>query len=198
MKPGKWLWGVLLVVVAAAGGCGRNAKPTATPEMPKSTAGVPLPEWAPKNPSPEFLRAARVLKPTPQDAFTEFANSDPAKFALVQRAAKTWSAAYEFFGTLSDGQMQRFLSTKEIRVPVGSLTATQRAALGNWFASWRRAMKDNGPVPDGILVLLLKMGAREDLSNVDVGFTAQNEAHRVHIIFWRGPGSSFKTDFANM
>jgi hypothetical protein len=197
MRQVKRLVPIMLAAVCAIGGCGRKPKPT-PPIAPKTAVSIPLPDWAPKNPSPEFMRAWKVLKPSPPDAFNEFAKSDPAKFALAKRTSRTWAAAYEFFGTLADEQMRRFLSAREIRMPVKSLTVKQRAALDNWFETWRKVMKDNGSVPDDLLVLLFKMGARQDLSNVDVGFTAQNEAHRVHIIFWRGPESSFRIDFANM
>jgi hypothetical protein len=198
MPRGSWLIALLLFAMFPPAGCGRSTARTTTPKASKAVTSIPLPEWAPKNPSPEYMRAWKVLKPTPQEAFAEFAKGDPGKAMLLRRVSKTWGAAYEFFGTLTDQQMQRFLSVKEVRMPVKSLTARQRAGLDNWLECWRREMKGNGSVPDDVLVLLLKMGARRDLSNVDVGFTAQNEGHRVHIIFWRGPESSFKTDFANM
>lgn len=67
---GSWRSAVValcFVMVCVAAGCGRKAEKTpaakATPP-----AGVGLPDWAPKNPSPEFLRAAKVLKPLPEDA----------------------------------------------------------------------------------------------------------------------------------
>jgi hypothetical protein len=148
------------------------------------------------------MRAWQVLKPTPDEAFTRFGEGDPSRLALAKRVSQTWAAAFEFFGTLSDGQMKRFLSTREIRMPVGSLGARQRAALDNWFERWRVVMKSNGTVPEDFLVVLFKMGAREDLSNVDVGFTAKTTGRRVHTIFWvrqpNGKETSVVNDFAYM
>jgi len=163
---------------------------------------TPLPEWAPKNPSPEFMRAWRVLKPTPQEEFTKFAEGDFAKLALAKRASQTWPAAFEFFGTLTDEQMKHFFSVRQVRMPVSSLSPGQRAALDNWLERWRSVMKGNGTLPEDFLVVLFKMGAREDLSNVDVGFNAKNEGRRVHTTFWvRQPDGSYsaiQNDFAYM
>jgi hypothetical protein len=201
----KLAWRIIAIIGLAAAvaccGCGRRAaNPPARPAAQKAT--VPLPDWAPKNPSPEFMRAWKVLKPTPDDAFAQFAGGDPANLMLAKKASETWAAAYEFFGTLTDEQMRRFFSTKEIRIPIRSLTPAQRAALDNWFERWRVVMKGNGTLPEDWLVLLYKMGARQDLSNVEVGFTAKNEGRRVHtMLLVRQPDGHFEgmqNDFAYM
>ena len=182
-------------------GCAKTEQP---PEPTPAKTSAPLPDWAPENPSPEFLRAWEVLKPTPEEEFGEFAKGDPTRLELARRASCTWAAAYEFFGTLSDEQMERFFSTRRIRMPAKSLTENQRAALDNWLSAWRAAWRGNpsSSIPEDFLVALFKTGAREDLSNVDVGFNAQNEGRRVHVIFWvrqpDGSDASVQNDFAYM
>ncbi len=179
---------LLLVAVATLPlgtlGCGHRTTPDDSVPKPAQVAELPLPEWAPENPSPEFLRAARVLKPIPEEALLSIARADKAAEAMLRRAAGAWPAAYEFFGTLTDGQIERFLSAKEIAIPVKSLTPEQRDALDNWFEVWRKVM--NGLDPEDYLIVLYKMGAEEDLSNVRVGFIAHG-GHAVHIAFWVTP-----------
>ena len=175
-------------------GCGHRApqKPeTATPE-PKTS--VPLPEWAPKNPSSEFLRAAKVLKPMPPEVFRDAAQTDPASEAFMGHVVRTFPAAWELFGSLTDEQIQRFFTAKPdtddpdiskmILIPVKSLTLEQRAALDKYFDAWRTAMQGM-PAEQTLdadrLVTLYRAGAKEDLSNLDVGF---NQAGRsVNITF---------------
>ncbi len=161
-------------------GCGGKA--AELPERaPAEETAVPLPEWAPENPSPEFVRAARVLKPIPQERLHAASEGDLAVQAQMQRYRLTYPATYEFFGTLSDEQIERFLGSKkkQIRIPVRSLTEAQRAALDNWFEVWREALGED----HDHRVTLFKLGAKENLSNVDVGFWALG-GHSVHIWFW--------------
>jgi hypothetical protein len=194
-----------LLAAPCTNGCGCPPEQMKTAQVDTvHTHAITLPSWAPDDPSPEFLRAWAVLKPTPEDEFGRFAEGDPARLALARRASRTWAAAYEFFGTLSDEQMERLFSTRRIRMPVKSLTDKQRAALDNWLSAWRAAWRGNpsSSIPEDFLVGLFKMGAREDLSNVDVGFNAQNEGRRVHVIFWvrqpDGSDASVQNDFAYM
>ncbi|UCC67671.1 MAG: hypothetical protein JSV79_11200 [Armatimonadota bacterium] len=168
-----------VVTLSPALGCGRRASHTRAPASPvEEGPSIPLPEWAPENPSPEFLRAARVLKPWPEERPAE---EDLAQRAVEERYRLTLPVAWELFGALTDAQMERFLSTKEIRLPVKSLSEKQRLTLDRWFDAWRDAMQGEGQYPDW-LVVLYKTGAREDLSNVDVGF--DSAGRRVHICFW--------------
>ena len=188
--------GVLAAVLVAfcMAGCGRRAAPPPKPAAQKSA--VPLPEWAPKNPSPEFLRAARVLKPLPDELLQGFAGKGAEGMALLRRYRGTMPASYELFGTLDDRQIERLRTTKEIRIPSKSLTAKQRAALDHWFENWRAVMKGTGPEFEDYLLLIYKRGGKEDLSNVDVGFTAISQegghvvpGHVVQIYFWvKQPG----------
>jgi hypothetical protein len=199
---------IVLVGALAFVGCGRPAPQEVPPApAPTQTADVLLPEWAPENPSPEFLRAARVLKPFPLEPLPAEAETVPGLTDLHARIHSTWPAAYEFFGALTDDQIEHFLSTNEIRIPVKSLTAEQRAALDNWFGVYREAMEGAAtdlPVPRDYLVQLYRHGAAEDLSNVDVGFsTAASEGgHMAHIWFWvRQPGggvTQFGCQFAQI
>jgi hypothetical protein len=184
--------GVLAAVLAAfcIAGCGRrSAQPPPKPVAQKNA--VPLPEWAPKNPSPEFLRAARVLKPLPRERGEALGMSPQEAAQSVAKLQATWIPAYEFLGSFTDEQVKAFLSTKKLRVPVKSLTDRQRGALNKWFDTWRTVMR--GDDPDDYMVILYKNGATEDLSNVDVGFatvpvgtssSSVISTHRVHLWFW--------------
>jgi len=174
----KLAWRVVGIVGLAAAialcGCGKKAAQAPETNTPQ-TSGVPLPEWAPKNPSPEFLRAAKVLKPFPLGEMLRDPRSDDISTrAAVRYATRVWSAGYQFFGTLSDEQVGHFLSAKDklVVIPVKSLTATQRAALDSYFEASRQAGKDR-------LVELYKYGADKDLSNVEAGFSTWGRS--VHI-----------------
>ena len=173
----------LAVALVLASGCGERAElSTTTAAQPTQVEDMPpLPEWAPENPSPEFLRAARVLKPIPREILVNYAEGDKAKEAEIQRCLGTWPAHYEFFGTLTDKQIQQFLSKKQIRIPIRSLTPKQRAAMESFFSEWRLAMK--GTEQPDFLVFLYKRGAKEDFSNVEAGFDAHGGVI-VHIKFW--------------
>jgi len=174
-----------LLAAPYTNGCGCPPEQMKTAQVDTvHTRAITLPSWAPDDPSPEFLRAWAVLKPTPEDEFARFAEGDPARLALARRASRTWAAAYQFFGTLTDEQIERFLSTKQIAIPAKSLTPKQRRALDNWFEVWREVMK--GLDGEDYLLLLYKMGAEEDLSNVRVRFIAHG-SHAVHIAFWVTP-----------
>jgi len=164
-----------VALLAFMWGCGQRTsqKPAETPLAGKTE--VPLPEWAPKNPSPEFLRAAKVLNPFPLGEMLRDPRSDDISTrAAVRYATRVWSAGYQFFGTLSDEQVEHFLSAKDklVVIPVKSLTATQRAALDSHFEASRQAGKDR-------LVELYKYGAKTDLSSVEAGFSLRG--HSVYI-----------------
>ncbi|MGD0114085.1 MAG: hypothetical protein ABSD48_19685, partial [Armatimonadota bacterium] len=121
-------------------GCGRRAPQRAAGFESARKSAVPLPEWAPKNPSPEFLRAARVLKPMPDELLQGIVGRSAEGEALLQRYRGTMPASYEFFGTLDDRQIERLRTSHEIRIPAKALTPKQRAALNHWFEDWRAAM----------------------------------------------------------
>jgi hypothetical protein len=175
-------------------------------ERPASHAkeSIPLPDWAPRNPSPEFLRAAKVLKPLPREVSErQTSNVGPglteALKARVERIL--YPASYRMFGALSDEQMEHFLGTKEIRLPVRAMTKAQRAAFDDWFSAAAEAFKGGPPEYADVRVYLYKLGAKEDLSNVEAGFVAVG-GHAVHIWFWvrgrDGKEGSFDTYFAEI
>ena len=181
-------------------GCGQRAAQEKPTKTPTETANVPLPEWAPENPSPEFLRAARVLKPILQeDNMTS--NMAPGPTAAVQAHIRSilFPAAYEFFGTLSDDQIEALLARRELTVPIRSLTDAQRKALEAWFDAYERAYEGGPPESRDCRVVLYKLGASEDLANVRVGFGAHD--HTVGVCFRIGnseKGPRIFYDFARL
>ncbi|NIM07264.1 MAG: hypothetical protein GTN69_08650 [Armatimonadetes bacterium] len=180
---------ILLVVISIllfTAGCGeKDTSSQTTPAVSDSSKPTPLPDWAPENPSPEFLRAAKVLKPFPPELLRGAAEAGKTSEGVLLRFIRTWEASYELFGTMSDEQIERLRSTGEIRMPVRALTTQQRSALDNWFETWRSAM-EGGPLDlQDYLVELYKCGAKEDLSNVEFGFaTPEGSGRMVHVKFW--------------
>jgi hypothetical protein len=182
-----------LLALLFAPGCARHAaapKPAAR-SVVVTKADTPLPSWAPANPSPEFLRAARVLReigsnvpplpdaPQPQE--------DLAGRAFSTHYHRTLVPTWELFGTLDDKQAHQLISTKQVRLPVKSFTKKQRDLLERYFELWRREMKD---LPEretewgkDWLVDLYKGGAREDFSNVLLTFQVR-AGHRVAMILY--------------
>ncbi len=189
MKLAFRITGVVAIVATTASvGCGRRS--VQPPQAMPLKATTPLPNWQPRHPSPEFTRAAKVLKPLPDELLQGALAKSTEGEAVLQRYRATLSAGYEFFGTLNDHQIERLQTNHEIRISSKSLTPRQRAALEHWFENWRVAMRGTGPIED-FLVSLYRIGAREDLSNVDVGFTAVRRGgdsmvagHLVQIYFW--------------
>lgn len=181
--------------------------------------GAPtLPEWAPKSPSPEFIRAAKYLSPLPPEN------------AGYHASGPLDAAAWELFGTLTDEQIKDFMTVKQdkcetkalsestvsflkercggyedgeyvitkkrdIRIPIKSLTEPQRQALDRYVRLNREierqhlqdAIDRQSKLPEAeqkkideshyqdVLVLLLKNGAKEDLSDVSVVFETLGE-----------------------
>jgi hypothetical protein len=206
MKLRQYVLGVAVAVgfACVACGCGQRAQPTGK-ARPEQATHTPLPDWAPKDPSPEFLRALKVLKPLPLETLKNAGRSDAENAARVKGRVIMWIAAYEFFGTLSDEQVSRFLQIREmvlppgvpgrppqrrrgnqVVIPIEQLTKAQRAALDRYFEASREDHKVEKSKFDDCLVTLYKMGAKRDLSNVRVGFdTAQaGGGHMVNVIFY--------------
>ena len=171
-------------------GCGKAPvrEQSQKPKAVRTFQGVLLPEWAPEHPSPEFMRAARVLRPLPEEALASSARQGQFKEAFLIRFHKTWPATYELFGTLTEEQMRRFRATKKISFPVKAMTKQQRAALDRWFEVWRVNMAGCGEKNmEDLLVSLYKAGAKEDLSNVEFGFDVPAKAP-VHLrLLLKGP-----------
>ena len=176
--------GIGIAVAVTGFGCAKTKQPA---EATSAKTSVPLPKWAPENPSPEFLRAARVLKPWPSDSRPAGNQSELARRALDARYARTLPAAWELFGSLSDEQIERFLETQHIRLRVRDLSKKQRAALDRYFDIWRKAIKELPPQEEEYgedwLVALYKFGAKEDLSNVEMEFVVR--ANRRVVMFMR-------------
>jgi hypothetical protein len=178
---------------------------------------VDLPEWGPEDPSPEFLRAAKVLKPLPG--------------GMAEGDSALTVAFYEMFGALTDEQIATFLERKqgkvpadapdrtralfkenygasevggelvysrnEVSAPIKSLTPAQRKAFEKVRAVWSEVMKAQDE--DDLLVMLYKMGAKEDLSNLDLGFMALGHEVSIHLNIPNERGvNTLGTSFAQM
>ncbi len=163
-----------IVAALTLSGCGKDGDPQTTTAA--ATSNLPLPEWAPQDPSPEFLRAAKVLKPIPPEIWASAGEkAGPEIKAMVARLPNTYASAWEFFGTLSDEEIERLRSSGNVRVPFRSMTEFQRRILDAYFEAWRKAMAGQELVWADWLVELYKEGAREDLSNVDAGFRRDSD-----------------------
>ena len=187
-------------------GCGSQQSVNA-PDNGSNAGGAStesaLPDWAPKEPSAEFLRAAKILKPKPQE---------------IHPYPEMYRLCYEFFGTLTQDQLDEFFQVERIRlpaadfsdklrkdllerpgyekegndividncavhVPVRDFTPRQREIFDKMAGPWEAIFKrDDDPDNDDLLVRLYQLGAREDLSNVEVGFIARG-GHSVGLHF---------------
>jgi hypothetical protein len=98
-----------------------------------------------------FFGGTRVLKPLPAPGLTRL-------------LAPIWTAAYEFFGTMSEEQVDRLRDRGVLRLPLQSLTEAQRSALEVLIEENERSNKRD------LRALWAEHGAAEDLGNVDVGF----------------------------
>jgi hypothetical protein len=168
---------VVIIILCIFAGCSKRAAQTQNVALPP---GVILPDWAPKNPSPEFIRAAKVLKPIPPEP----GKNDPQTQALVAKVKLVTVPAWEFFGTLSDQDISSLQAGTDVSLRYDSMSDKQRNALNNWLEVWRQTMKDipegGGWKPDW-LVVLYRYGAKEDLSNVLCTFKTKGN----HIVqFW--------------
>jgi hypothetical protein len=165
-------WLLACIALLASTGCGRQ------------TANVNLPDWAPKNQSSGFIKAATVLQSFP---------SDPAQQAENARVHQTLVPAWEFFGSLDDSQIGSLRANKQIRIPCGSLSENQRKALNNYFETYRQIRKDAPPSadwPSDMLAELIKRGAKQDLSNVDILIDVRaNNLVRLACVIRRQDGS---------
>ncbi|MCE5323266.1 hypothetical protein LLG46_08115 [bacterium] len=140
-------WIAIFVLALALAGCGRQ--------------NVNLPGWAPKNPSSGFVRAANALKSFPD-------GSDKAQDARLHQILVP---AWEFLGTLGDDQISSLTNNKQLRLPYGSLTKAQQSLISSFFETYRQTMKNVPPSddwPSDELAEIVKLGAKQDLSNVDI------------------------------
>jgi len=147
-----------------------------------------LPSWAPKNPSPEFVRAARVLKPLP-----------PVNHAVGLLDIPIW----ESFGALTDQQLNDFMKIQQVRLKTGIMPQqaiskmkkdygateergyivydTRRISIPvkAMSAVQRRAFDK---VAEASRSELMKLGANQDMSNVSLDFDA-NGGHVMWVSF---------------
>jgi hypothetical protein len=206
-QTGRVAVAVFVASMLMIGGCARKA---ASPPQPAAQkASIPLPEWAPKNPSPEFLRAAKVLGTRPWDPARDSTGNDLVDRSLQAKHERVSYPAWEFFGTLSDQEVHRLFASKVAAVgdrpaslsramtlPYKSMSHKQKAAFNRYLDVWREtyegtdlAQYGEGLVPDR-LVVLYKHGAKEDLSNVLITFEVlKNHLVRAAIYVVQSDGS---------
>jgi hypothetical protein len=183
---------ILALLILLAGGCALKAQQTktATPKSASRQAG--LPSWAPENSSPEFLRAAKLLKPIPPEA---------------QPYSAEYIPCWELFGSLTDKQLAEFMKLKQyiirqqlskdtldrmearvegnelvfnyrtIQIPMQSLTPRQKELFNKYVAVYE-GNNQGGKKPD-LLVDLYHAGAKQDLSNVMMCFLTNGRLVRV-------------------
>jgi hypothetical protein len=172
-----WLAGLLLLLGVCAG-CGKKSAPAQTRNLPAYVFTDQKVWWMPQKPSPEFLRAAKVIKKPLFD--------DPGKLVSLQEKAgnerfrQILVPAWELFGTLSDAQIKHLLNLphtrkrddSQLRLPYRKMTTKQQAALRHYFDVYNATFKGHGDTewPEDALVALYKCGAREDLSNLVVAY----------------------------
>ena len=150
-----------------------------------------LPTWAPKNPSPEFLRAAKVLKPLPLES----------NRAIGSLGVPVW----ECFGALTDQQMKDFMKIRQEKQKTDGMTqqtisymkknygATERngyivynkreisVPVKTMYGIQRKACDS---IVESCKADLYKLGAAQDLSNVDLNLEFYaNGCHEMRVSF---------------
>ena len=176
----------------------------------ETSEAAALPEWAPEDPSKEFLRGVEVLGfISKEEVLPEGAGAEAEAF-LTAMMEILWPRSFELFGSLTDEQAEKFLAEREIRLPIPSLPPSQKAALDKWLKAAdeviARAPEAIRPADEtlakgGYLALLREVGAAADLSNVDVGFGQRGRV--VGVYFWikpfaGGKGPIINNDFARL
>jgi hypothetical protein len=206
-----WLYCTLTLALAVWVSGGPPAVLAAEEQAAEKSCAVALPEWAPEEPSEEFLRAVEVLGSLPSEELRAAAAANPEMEAFVTALLEVlWPRAFELFGSLTDQQVEKFLAQREIRLYIPSLPASQKTALDNWIEAAGEVAAlapgvalpaDGVPPQERFLALLREEGAAEDLSNVDVGFRTERGA--VGLYFWinvseSGTGPIISNDFAKL
>jgi hypothetical protein len=202
-------WACALVLLVAVGGAGvAMAAEEAAPSEKPPEATV-MPEWAPDDPSDEFLIGLRALAAVPGEQVLKPAEGNAELTAfLTQMMEEVWPPAFEFFGALTEEQRATFFAKNEVRMEMSSVPEAPRATLDRWFAAMDRMLaatpegvwpEEDGPPEGGYLELLRDDGAADDFSNVEVGFGARSGM--VGLYFWiepidGGPGGLVTNDFA--
>ena len=179
----------VLVVFLLASGLAASVAATPPGDTQAKPRPAVLPAWAPKHPSREFLRAAKVLKPVPEEA---------------QPYSPVYVPAWELFGSLTDQQVKQLLTLQQHSQPLAGMAASrqkylqeksqarqvgdkmvwyeggaevsaksftprQRAIFASLVKAWGKA--NPGGLDEDLLVFLYKARAKRDLSNVWVGFS---------------------------
>jgi hypothetical protein len=185
MKPiHRWLC-VLASLLLLAGGCASRARHAAGP---KNVARQDdLPSWAPEHPSPEFLRAAKLLKAIPPEAapyspefvpcwelFGSLTDQQLTEFTTWRYQVRSTRGMEDILDILvRDGQARvegdrLVMAMRWVSVPVKSFSPRQRQLLDKYAAVY--AGYDQEPGKHDLLVELYRAGAEQDLSNVDLFF----------------------------
>jgi hypothetical protein len=148
--PVNWIFPLLLAGIVFAG-----------------CASAP-PNWAPKNPSPEFKRAADRLQENPPPG-AEKEIPGPAN-AFDAGKPDFMPPAWELFGTLSNGQIAELKQKQALVLPYRQMTEKQKALFNDLLTSWQKAMSAGKSESADLRQELIKLGANGDFSNVEAAF----------------------------
>jgi hypothetical protein len=88
--------------------------------------------------------------------------------ALTAFKQNTDPLCWELFGSLSDKQIERFLTSERVEIRVPDLTQKQREAFDSVLTAFEGLRVQEMDVD--LRLTLHRDGAREDLSNVSIGF----------------------------
>jgi len=125
--------------------------------------------WAPKNPSPEFRRAARQLQENPPRG-AEIGDPGPVT-AFDAGKPQFMPPAWELFGTLSDEQIKELKQKQSVVLPYPQMTDKQKSLFNDLVINWEKAMSaDKSASPSDLRQELIKLGASENFANVEVAF----------------------------
>jgi hypothetical protein len=149
---------IVSVIVTSIMLCGYSVQSATTAPKPNvgKTSDLVLPSWTPKHPSPEFLRAAKIIRPVPDEILQQFAKElapgNKTLPAAMQRYAATFPAAYEFIGSLSDTQLAMFMKPRQLVMQIPKKISKEEAAKA--FAAQQKWMPDARLVDDKVICTL--------------------------------------------
>jgi len=172
---------------------------TASAARPEQALQTSLPEWAPEHPSPEFLRAAKFLKAIPPEAqpyspeyvpcwelFGSLTDQQLTEFTTwkyeFRSTRQTSKELVDIMARNGQGRVEGdrvVMAHRWVRVPMKSFSPRQRQLVDKYSAVYTGT--DQGAGKHDLLVDLYHAGAKQDLANVDLWFTANG--HLVTLMF---------------
>jgi len=137
-----------------------------------------LPVWAPQKPSPEFRRAAKMLKEPPSTT-----SEDAVEKAFESGRSQYLPPAWELFGTLEDRQIAELKQKRELLLAYKKMSGKQRNMLERLLFGWETADKE-------LRRKVQRIKPAPNFSNVELVFAVHSGERVVILMQARQPDGS--------